>query len=68
MHVCVCVCAGQESLRAGYTQEPKLALVVRGVYAFAHALHDMRRQLCASPPTHATHATHAPHATQVQQD
>nr|XP_013189484.1 unnamed protein product [Amyelois transitella] len=39
-------CTGSESLTSGYTQEPKLALVVRGVYAFAHALHDMRRALC----------------------
>ncbi|XP_053604548.1 metabotropic glutamate receptor 5-like isoform X2 [Plodia interpunctella] len=39
-------CTGSESLANSYTQEPKLALVVRGVYAFAHALHDMRRGLC----------------------
>lgn len=38
--------AGSESLAADYTQEPKLALVVRGVYALAHALHDMRAALC----------------------
>uniref|UniRef100_A0A2H1VBH7 SFRICE_033360 n=1 Tax=Spodoptera frugiperda TaxID=7108 RepID=A0A2H1VBH7_SPOFR len=38
--------AGRESLAANYTQEPKLALVVRGVYALAHALHDMRREAC----------------------
>ncbi|XP_049872855.1 metabotropic glutamate receptor 1-like, partial [Pectinophora gossypiella] len=31
-------CTGSESLATGYTQEPKLALVVRGVYALAHAL------------------------------
>ncbi|KAH9645739.1 hypothetical protein HF086_002666 [Spodoptera exigua] len=38
--------AGRESLAANYTQEPKLALVVRGVYALAHALHGMRRAEC----------------------
>lgn len=41
--------AGSESLaNSGYTQEPKLALVVRGVYALAHALHDMQRALCGA--------------------
>ncbi|CAG9788013.1 unnamed protein product [Diatraea saccharalis] len=39
-------CSGSESLAVGYTQEPKLALVVRGVYALAHALHDMRSATC----------------------
>ncbi|XP_075975715.1 metabotropic glutamate receptor 5-like [Anticarsia gemmatalis] len=39
-------CSGSESLAANYTQEPKLALVVRGVYALAHALHAMRGALC----------------------
>ncbi|KAF9422750.1 hypothetical protein HW555_001744 [Spodoptera exigua] len=48
--VAVCWCEGRtarrESLAANYTQEPKLALVVRGVYALAHALHGMRRAAC----------------------
>lgn len=39
---------GSESLAANYTQEPKLALVVRGVYALAHALHDMVREACGA--------------------
>lgn len=39
---------GTESLAANYTQEPKLALVVRGVYALAHALHAMRSDLCGA--------------------
>ncbi|KAJ8716385.1 hypothetical protein PYW07_003012 [Mythimna separata] len=39
-------CTGSESLAANYTQEPKLALVVRGVYALAHALHAMAREAC----------------------
>lgn len=38
--------AGDESLASEYTQEPKLALVVRGVYALAHALRDMRAAVC----------------------
>lgn len=37
---------GAERLDAHYTQEPKLGMVVRGVYALAHALRDMREQLC----------------------
>ncbi|RVE40011.1 hypothetical protein evm_015339 [Chilo suppressalis] len=41
-------CTGSESLAAGYTQEPKLALVVRGVYTLAHALHDMRGAVCGA--------------------
>ncbi|KAG7309524.1 hypothetical protein JYU34_003972 [Plutella xylostella] len=43
-------CNGSESLAAGYRQEPKLALVVRGVLALAHALHAMREALCPPPP------------------
>ncbi|KAJ8723590.1 hypothetical protein PYW08_003502 [Mythimna loreyi] len=42
------LCSGSESLAANYTQEPKLALVVRGVYALAHALHDMAREACGA--------------------
>ncbi|GBP47225.1 Metabotropic glutamate receptor 1 [Eumeta japonica] len=42
---------GTESLATQYAQEPKLALVVRGVYALAHGLHDMREALCPSPQT-----------------
>lgn len=38
--------AGSESLAVNYTQEPKLALVVRGVYALAHALHAMQGAEC----------------------
>lgn len=38
--------AGSESLAVNYTQEPKLALVVRGVYALAHALHAMVGEWC----------------------
>ncbi|XP_063826467.1 metabotropic glutamate receptor 1-like [Ostrinia nubilalis] len=41
-------CTGLESLGTDYTQEPKLALVVRGVYALAHALHDMRAAACGA--------------------
>lgn len=40
---------GRESLREGYSQEPKLALVVRGVLALDRAVHDMRSALC--PPS-----------------
>ncbi|PZC70441.1 hypothetical protein B5X24_HaOG216252 [Helicoverpa armigera] len=39
-----------ESLATNYTQEPKLALVVRGVYSLAHALHSMRRAACGERP------------------
>lgn len=39
-------CTGNESLAEGYSQEPKLGLVVRAVYAMAHALRDMRAALC----------------------
>lgn len=42
------LCSGAESLAADYTQEPKLALVVRGVYALAHALRDMRAAECGA--------------------
>ncbi|XP_061704171.1 metabotropic glutamate receptor 1-like [Cydia pomonella] len=41
---------GTESLARGYSQEPKLALVVRGVYALAHALHAMREARCGPRP------------------
>lgn len=43
-----CGGTGSESLAVNYTQEPKLALVVRGVYALAHALHDMRERTCGA--------------------
>ncbi|XP_063366245.1 metabotropic glutamate receptor 1-like [Cydia amplana] len=43
-------CTGTESLARGYSQEPKLALVVRGVYALAHALHAMRAARCGARP------------------
>ncbi|XP_063891716.1 metabotropic glutamate receptor 1, partial [Helicoverpa armigera] len=43
-------CTGMESLATNYTQEPKLALVVRGVYSLAHALHSMRRAACGERP------------------
>ena len=46
--------AGGESLAANYTQEPKLALVVRGVYALAHALHTMVDASCGGGADVAT--------------
>lgn len=51
---------GLESLAANYTQEPKLALVVRGVYALAHALDAMRRAQCGADESAALCAAMLP--------
>ena len=46
--VCVCVSAGQEriSIDSKYEQEGKVQFVIDAVYAMAHALHNMQRDLC----------------------
>ncbi|XP_076648776.1 metabotropic Glutamate Receptor [Halictus rubicundus] len=43
------VCSPQERLNAasGYEQESKVQFVVDAVYAFAHALHNLQKDMCA---------------------
>lgn len=51
-NVCVCFlfpCAGQERIGkdSNYEQEGKVQFVIDAVYAMAHALHHMNKDLCA---------------------
>ncbi|KAJ3586459.1 hypothetical protein NHX12_012857, partial [Muraenolepis orangiensis] len=45
-------CTGQERIGvdSGYEQEGKVQFVIDGVYAMAHALHSMQRDLCPDYP------------------
>jgi hypothetical protein len=51
-NLCMCVlfqCAGQERIGkdSNYEQEGKVQFVIDAVYAMAHALHHMNKDLCA---------------------
>ncbi|XP_077408041.1 metabotropic glutamate receptor 1 isoform X1 [Vanacampus margaritifer] len=40
------VCSGNESLQENYVQDSKMGFVINAIYAMAHGLHDMHRELC----------------------
>lgn len=52
MRVCLFLCAGQERIGkdSHYEQEGKVQFVIDAVYAMAHALHHMNKDLCADYP------------------
>lgn len=37
---------GNESLKDNYVQDSKMGFVINAIYAMAHGLHDMHRDLC----------------------
>lgn len=37
---------GNESLKDNYVQDSKMGFVINAIYAMAHGLHDMHRELC----------------------
>ncbi|KAG7465731.1 hypothetical protein MATL_G00156550 [Megalops atlanticus] len=39
-------CSGYESLEENYVQDSKMGFVINAIYAMAHGLHDMHRDLC----------------------
>ncbi|KAM9353998.1 metabotropic glutamate receptor 1 [Pholidichthys leucotaenia] len=40
------VCSGTESLHENYIQDSKMGFVINAIYAMAHGLHDMYKELC----------------------
>ncbi|KAI5627781.1 metabotropic glutamate receptor 1 isoform X1 [Silurus asotus] len=40
------ICTGNESLKEHYVQDSKMGFVINAIYAMAHGLHDMHRDLC----------------------
>ncbi|XP_061559967.1 metabotropic glutamate receptor 1 isoform X2 [Phycodurus eques] len=40
------VCSGNKSLHENYVQDSKMGFVINAIYAMAHGLHDMHRELC----------------------
>ncbi|XP_071335420.1 metabotropic glutamate receptor 1 isoform X2 [Trachinotus anak] len=40
------VCSGNESLHENYMQDSKMGFVINAIYAMAHGLHDMHKELC----------------------
>ncbi|XP_054871939.1 metabotropic glutamate receptor 1 isoform X2 [Amphiprion ocellaris] len=42
------VCTGNESLHENYVQDSKMGFVINAIYAMAHGLHDMHKELCPS--------------------
>ncbi|CAK6961913.1 metabotropic glutamate receptor 1 [Scomber scombrus] len=40
------VCSGNESLHENYVQDSKMGFVINAVYAMAHGLHDMHKEMC----------------------
>ncbi|XP_062857228.1 metabotropic glutamate receptor 1 isoform X2 [Trichomycterus rosablanca] len=40
------VCTGNENLKDNYVQDSKMGFVINAIYAMAHGLHDMHRELC----------------------
>ncbi|XP_035276048.1 metabotropic glutamate receptor 1b isoform X3 [Anguilla anguilla] len=39
-------CSGYENLEENYVQDSKMGFVINAIYAMAHGLHDMHRELC----------------------
>ncbi|KAM4529529.1 metabotropic glutamate receptor 1 isoform 2-T3 [Fundulus diaphanus] len=44
------VCSGNEGLHENYIQDSKMGFVINAVYAMAHGLHDMHKELCPDQP------------------
>uniref|UniRef100_A0A3P9IYF1 Metabotropic glutamate receptor 1 n=1 Tax=Oryzias latipes TaxID=8090 RepID=A0A3P9IYF1_ORYLA len=44
------VCSGNESLQENYIQDSKMGFVINAIYAMAHGLHDMHKELCPGQP------------------
>ncbi|KAK7907782.1 hypothetical protein WMY93_016394 [Mugilogobius chulae] len=42
------LCSGSEGLHENYVQDSKMGFVINAIYAMAHGLHDMHRELCPS--------------------
>ncbi|KAM7367864.1 hypothetical protein PAMP_014133 [Pampus punctatissimus] len=40
------VCSGNESLHENYVQDSKMGFVINAIYAMAHGLHDMHKDMC----------------------
>ncbi|XP_041831747.1 metabotropic glutamate receptor 1 isoform X2 [Melanotaenia boesemani] len=40
------VCTGNESLHENYVQDSKMGFVINAIYAMAHGLHDMHKEMC----------------------
>ncbi|XP_047244718.1 metabotropic glutamate receptor 1 isoform X2 [Girardinichthys multiradiatus] len=40
------VCSGKEGLHENYIQDSKMGFVINAIYAMAHGLHDMHKELC----------------------
>uniref|UniRef100_A0A3Q3IHY9 Metabotropic glutamate receptor 1 n=2 Tax=Monopterus albus TaxID=43700 RepID=A0A3Q3IHY9_MONAL len=40
------VCSGSESLHENYIQDSKMGFVINAIYAMAHGLHDMHKEVC----------------------
>ncbi|XP_044185964.1 metabotropic glutamate receptor 1 isoform X2 [Thunnus albacares] len=40
------VCSGNESLHENYVQDSKMGFVINAIYAMAHGLHDMHKEMC----------------------
>ncbi|XP_002665785.3 metabotropic glutamate receptor 1 isoform X1 [Danio rerio] len=40
------ICTGNESLKDNYVQDSKMGFVINAIYAMAHGLHDMHREMC----------------------
>ncbi|XP_036438199.1 metabotropic glutamate receptor 1 [Colossoma macropomum] len=40
------ICTGNESLKDNYVQDSKMGFVINAIYAMAHGLHDMHRDMC----------------------
>ncbi|XP_033847009.1 metabotropic glutamate receptor 1 isoform X1 [Periophthalmus magnuspinnatus] len=40
------LCSGNESLQENYVQDSKMGFVINAIYAMAHGLHDMHKELC----------------------
>ena len=41
---------GNESLHENYVQDSKMGFVINAIYAMAHGLHDMHKELCPGQP------------------
>ncbi|XP_017278819.1 metabotropic glutamate receptor 1 isoform X2 [Kryptolebias marmoratus] len=40
------ICSGNENLHENYVQDSKMGFVINAIYAMAHGLHDMHREVC----------------------
>ncbi|XP_051731638.1 metabotropic glutamate receptor 1 isoform X3 [Ctenopharyngodon idella] len=40
------ICTGNESLKDNYVQDSKMGFVINAIYAMAHGLHDMHKEMC----------------------